>query len=77
MFNERQKKMLMSVARNTQDPNMGKINEKLDHVIAQLQRESSRSFLTDEDLKNRVFFYKPKNLDSHEYLGYVHEFMEK
>ena len=75
MFNERQKAMLKAVARPTKDPTLGKINEKLDSVIAQLSLESSRSFLTESELKKRVFYHKPKNLEQHEYAGYMYEFI--
>ena len=75
MFNERQKAMLKAVARPTKDPMLGKVNEKLEGVIAQLSLESSRLFLTDADLKKRVFYHKPKNLEQHEYAGYIYEFI--
>jgi hypothetical protein len=75
MFNERQKAMLKAVARPTKDPTLGKINEKLDSVIAQLSLESSRAFLTDADLKKRVFYHKPAHLRQDEYAGYMYEFI--
>lgn len=75
MFNERQKAMLKAVARPTKDPMLGKVNEKLEGVIAQLSLESSRSFLTDADLKKRVFYHKPAHLKEGEYAGYIYEFI--
>lgn len=75
MFNERQKAMLKAVARPTKDPMLGKVNEKLEGVIAQLSLESSRSFLTDADLKKRVFYHKPAHLRQDEYAGYMYEFI--
>jgi hypothetical protein len=75
MFNERQKAMLKAVARQTKDPMLGKVNEKLEGVIAQLSLESSRSFLTEADLKKRVFYHKPAHLKEGEYAGYIYEFI--
>ena len=75
MFNERQKAMLKAVARPTKDPNLGKVNEKLESVIAQLSLENSRAFLTEADLKKRVFYHKPAHLKEGEYAGYMYEFI--
>jgi hypothetical protein len=73
MFTERQKLQLKAVARSPNDPNMGKLNERLEEALMQVYLENSRSFLTKAEMKNRVFYHKPLSLKDHEYAGYIHE----
>lgn len=75
MFTERQKLQLKAVARLPNDPNMGKINERLDEALMQVYLENSRAFLTKDEMKNRVFYHKPATLKKEEYAGYIHEFI--
>ena len=76
MFTERQKLQLKAVARLPNDPNMGKLNERLEEALMQVYLENSRSFLTKDEMKNRVFHHKPTTLKDHEYAGYIHEFIK-
>jgi hypothetical protein len=52
---------------------MSKPNYALEDVINQIKLENSRAFMEEYDLKNRVFFHKPKNLKPDEYLAYYEE----
>lgn len=72
-FTERQKLQLKAVARRPDDLRMGTVNHALEEAIDQIRLENSRAFLSGAEWKNRVFFKRPKNLESHEYLGYHHE----
>ena len=76
MFTERQKLQLKAVARLPNNPDMGKLNERLEEALMQVYLENSRSFLTKEEMKNRVFYHKPTTLKDHEYAGYIHEFIK-
>ena len=81
-LNERQVKYLKSVARpkylnyklNTE---FGKKNDDLENVISLLKYENPMVFLTDSDLKHRVFYHKPKFNPENiiECAGYLEEFI--
>ena len=78
MFTERQKSQLKAAARpkminGKENPDFGKVNYALEDVINQIRLENSHSFLEEYDLKNRVFFHKPKTLKLDEYLAYYEE----
>jgi hypothetical protein len=75
MFTERQKLQLKAVARSPNDPDMGKINERLEEALMQVYLENNRAFLTKEEMKSRVFYHKPATLKDGEYAGYMHEFI--
>ena len=75
MFTERQKLQLKAVARSPNDPNMGKLNERLEEALMQLYLENNRAFLTKDEMKSRVFHHKPTTLKDGEYAGYIHEFI--
>ena len=76
MFTERQKLQLKAVARLPNDPDMGKINERLEQALMQVYLENSRSFLTKDEMKARLFYHKPATLKNGEYAGYIHEFIK-
>ena len=73
MFTERQKLQLKAVARSPNDPNMGKLNERLEEALVQVYLENSRAFLTKAEMKTRLFHHKPATLKDGEYAGYMHE----
>ena len=65
MFTERQINQLKAVARpkyinGVNNPLYGQENKLLDEVISQIKEENPNSFLTERDLKNRVFYHKPR-----------------
>ena len=78
MLTERQKLQLKAAARpriinGVENPDMSKPNYALEDVINQIKLENSRAFMEEYDLKNRVFFHKPRNLKLDEYLAYYKE----
>ena len=78
MLTERQKAQLKAAARprlinGVENPDMSKPNYALEDVIDQIKLENSRAFMEEYDLKNRVFFHKPKNLKPDEYLAFYEE----
>jgi len=78
MLTERQKLQLKAAARpriinGVENPDMSKPNYALENVINQIKLENSKAFMEEYDLKNRVFFHKPKNLKLDEYLAYYEE----
>lgn len=76
MFTERQQLQLKAVARLSNDPNFGKINERLEEALMQLYLENNRAFLTKDEMKARLFYHKPATLKAGEYAGYIHEFIK-
>lgn len=69
MFTERHRAMLKAVARDPHKAVWTKNNPQLDELIEKLKLQASMNFLTDEDMKHRVFFHKPAHCDT--YAGYI------
>lgn len=76
-FTERQRLQLKAVARSPLDVRFGMVNEELNRTIDQLFLENNKAFLTKSELKDRVFYHKPKTLKEGEYLAYYHEFIRE
>ncbi len=59
MLTELQQARLKAVARNSNNPLFGYVNEALDRVIDAIMKENPQAFLPRDQLMNRIFFNEP------------------